>query len=210
MPKVIVGVPCLEEVSVKFFQSFFDATLVDEGTKVMLKIVSGKNVVNARNDIVHEVLANDADYLFFMDSDMAFPQGTLQRLLDHDKDIVGGVYCKKYEPYACTIGYVRDGKLYSADKFPPGLDEVSSMGTGCLLIHSKVFKDMPFPWFEYKVASDMGLDYKDQHFMTEDVVFCLKAGKMGYKLYCDFSIKCTHVGRSLVTPEGIDQVRVTS
>jgi len=208
--KVIVGLPCLEEVSIKFFQSFFDATLTDEYVKVMLKIVSGKNVVNARNEIVQEALSSNVDYLFFMDSDMQFPQGALQRLLDHQKDIVGGLYCKKYEPFHCVVGRLQSGKIFSVTEFPDGLDEVSTLGTGCILIDTDVFKKMKYPWFEYQVARDMGLDYDDDHFMTEDTVFCIKAGRMDYKIYCDFSIKCGHIGRSTVTPEGKDLVRVRS
>ncbi len=41
---------------------------------------------------------------------------------------------------------------------------------------------------------------EEEGMMTEDVVFCIKAKKSGFKIHCDTSILCGHVGLGSVTP----------
>jgi GT2 family glycosyltransferase len=155
------------------------------------------NTISARNKIVYKALTEKFDYIFFMDSDMEFPSATLDRLLRHKKDIAGGFYLRKkkgYLPNAFKLGFSNGTKLLT--EFVTDFKEVEAIGTGCLLIKTEVFNDIPKPWFEYEVIKDS----PDCHMATEDVVFCRKAKKAGYKIYCDGSIACGHIGGHSVTP----------
>jgi hypothetical protein len=55
----------------------------------------------ARNELVERMLKEhpSAQWLFFADSDMCFPQRTLMRLLQWKKPIVGGLYFLKAAPF---------------------------------------------------------------------------------------------------------------
>jgi hypothetical protein len=93
-----------------------------------------------RNTIAQGSLT--ADYLLFIDSDMEFPVWGLERLLSHDKDIVGGLYYKKGEPH-CPLVYEKTKMDYECIQNPPTeLFECDGLGTGFLLIKQKVLKDL--------------------------------------------------------------------
>jgi len=72
---------------------------------------------------------------------------------------------------------------------------VEAIGTGCLLIKRHVFEKVKVPWFEYQWNGD-----PDGKMITEDLVFCEKAKKLGFKIYCDGTIKCGHVGSMIIWP----------
>ena len=110
------------------------------------------------------MLATDASWLLFLDSDVEFPADTLDRLLEvadpEDRPIVTGVYMR--------IG--RDGEaspcLFRSALFEGGVQmvpyvplpddeiiEVDGCGAGMLLIHRSLLEEMlvkygyPTPWF---------------------------------------------------------------
>ena len=192
MPKVLVGVPSMDTVVLPFHNSFNNALKCD--AEIGIQRVIGMNVVSARNKIVSKGLEG-YDYIFFMDSDMAFPPETLGNLLYHDVDIVGGFYRRKkggYLPNAFKLGFYEDGQLMT--EVVTDFKEVEAIGTGCLLVKTDVFRSMDSPWFEYTCSDDKG------HMHTEDIVFCRKAKEKGYKIYCDGNINCGHVGMFIVWP----------
>lgn len=204
--KILIGVPSGDTIVLPFWLSFPGA-VENVWAKWKLYSVRGMNTVSARNKIVHKALEEEWDYVFFMDSDMEFPPGTLDRLLSHNKDIVGGFYVRKkkgYLPNAFKLGFAQGDKLMT--EFVTDFREVEAIGTGCLLIKTDVFRKLPKPWFEYEPT-----DSPDGHMSTEDIVFCKRAKNLGYQIYCDGSVACGHVGNFVVTPvviNGIQQVRI--
>ena len=53
-------------------------------------------VSRARNSAAAAALHYKCDYLLFIDADVAFDASDVFKLIDHDKDVVSGVYPKKY------------------------------------------------------------------------------------------------------------------
>lgn len=204
MTKVLIGLPMEDSVKAEFFTSFFAAVnlLPQEGTFV-LNISKWRNIVKTRNDMVKEAIKGYS-HLFFMDSDMMFPENTLSRLLRHDLDIVGGLYTVKLPPYNTTI-FRNNGKLWQSynPSVGEGLIEVEGIGTGCLLIKTDVLKKMDWPYFWYAESPD-----EKENMMTEDVYFCIEAKKKGYRIHCDTSVHCGHVGNGMVTIEEKDDLKV--
>ena len=65
---------------------------------------------DARNTFIETALENDCDYVFFMDTDMTFPKGTLALMIRHmanikeDKPpILGGLYCNRGSDFRCHV-----------------------------------------------------------------------------------------------------------
>ena len=204
--RVLIGVPSGDGVVLPFWHSFSRAIKVS-WVETEVFSVRGMNVVSARNKIVYRAIENGFDYVFFMDSDMEFPPETLDRLLKRNKDIVGGFYVRKkkgYLPNAFKLGFNENGKVLT--EFVEDFREVEAIGTGCLLVKTSVFEKIGKPWFYYEVT-----DAPDCHMATEDMIFCRNAKKEGYKIFCDGTITCGHVGSFVVTPyivDGIQQVRI--
>lgn len=201
--KVLIGLPCEDTVIAPLFESFWDAIELhpEEGRTPDLGMITYRNAVAARNDLVKKLLEGDFTHLFFMDSDMKFPAASLGRLLQHDKDIVGGFYVRKRSGFlANAFVDIEKGRTV---KWCDKLEKVDALGTGCMLIKRKVFETMAAPWFEYKPYPEDSTQVQ-----TEDVVFCDKARALGFEIWCDGTIKCGHVGMFIVTPKENGQVGI--
>lgn len=139
------------------------------------------------------------DYLLFVDSDIEFPAWGLERLISHNKDIVGGMYFKKAAPHFPLV-YEFNKKTWSHSciKNPPTeLCEVDGMGTGFMLIKKEVLVKL----FEKKWVAKNGFPFNfmqkpDGNDIGEDLAFCVRAKKAGYKIWCDPSIPLYHIGES--------------
>ena len=196
MNKVLIGVPSGSSVPIAFMSSYTKAIKMEGDDDYLFYNHRGTNTVTARNQCVYEMLIKDYTHLFFMDSDMVFPDGTLERLLAHDVDIVGGFYVRKrsgFLPNAFQLGERPNGKYIT--EWVTEYKEVEGIGTGCLLIKREVFKKIKCPWFEYKWNGE-----PNGKMVTEDLVFCDKAKESGFKVYCDGTIHCGHVGSMVIWP----------
>ena len=90
MVKVCIGVPHVGDLPGYFFDTVL-ALSVPPGSFVTR--AQNKPVDVARNMIVQAALADpDTTHLFFMDADMTFHPDTLLRLVERDKDVIGGTY----------------------------------------------------------------------------------------------------------------------
>jgi len=61
-----------------------------------------------------------------------------------------------------------------------------SLGSAALMIHRRVIEAVPYPWFRfyYKQSGEIML--------TEDHYFCWKAAMLGYEIYADMNLQCSH------------------
>lgn len=196
--KVLIAIPLVQNVSAEFFKSFYPAQLLlpEEG-ETFCEVCKWGNTVNNRNDLVKSFLETKYSHLFFMDSDMSFPEATLSRLLQHDKDVIGGFYVTKIPPFhsTCFIGNYGDTTwLPYTPKIGECLKQVTAIATGCMLIKRKVLEPLKWPWFYYKPEPFQ------EKFATEDVAFCLDATDKGFEIWCDFTVRCGHNGNMVVTP----------
>lgn len=144
-------------------------------------------VHDARNKIVSEALRIGATHLMFIDADIVFPADGVNRLVEQDKDIIGGLYYRRQPPHLPTICQ-RDGeKLIIPKDFPKDeVFEVFGMATGFLLVKTSVFKKLEPPYFYF--GNFHGRP------MGEDIYFCRKARDKGFKIWCDPRIPLSHIG----------------
>jgi len=160
-----------------------------------IKLHMPKNIFpldNARNKCVKEFLESDCDYLFWVDDDVFCPPETMNRLINHDKDIVGAtVFAMKYEgqeafPYPVTLRYNKEKKYVVY--YGKGLERVDATGGACLLFKRKVYehKELETPYqFQYHKDGTLSL--------TCDFDVMQKVQKAGFELWIDFDLVCSHI-----------------
>jgi hypothetical protein len=110
------------------------------------------------------------------------------KLISHKKPVVGTVVHRRYKPfdallYRGSIGkyhHVPDEEIYSGD-----LIEVDATGTGCIFYDMRVFRDVRYPWFKTRRQ-------KNGKPIGEDIGFCSKLKRAGYKIFVDTSIQIGH------------------
>lgn len=134
-----------------------------------------------RERIAERALEMEATHLFFVDSDMKFTSNVLSKLLAHDKDIVGALYYRRYEPKTPVFN-VRYETL------PNRIFVQNTLAAGCMLIKMEVFKKLPKPWFF------LGTETLP---LGEDVYFCRKAREHGVQMWCDPTLVVGHVGEKV-------------
>jgi len=177
---VLIGVPHLGIVDFDFAFSLRNLK-APEGSKMAIFGQKRTIIHQARNIIVNALLESDYEWLLFIDSDQVFEPDLLLKLLETKKDFVGTQIFKRVKPYSPCISRV-DNKGNLISIMVNELSEVDSIGMGATLIHRKVFEKIKKPQFEF--IGEKG----------EDIVFCEKAKKEGFKIWCDPNIEISHIG----------------
>lgn len=187
----------------------------------------------ARNDLTKKFLDSDCTHILFVDSDIVFSYEQVNKILNHEEDIVGGFYVKKQEgpvsPVCNTLPQIGNPRT-------DGLVQVKYMGTGFLRVSRKVFevmiqemsKDLEYvddrdgktikhDFWRMGVAKDCETGVK--RWLSEDWQFCQFAIECGFDIWADASILLNHSGmaiyplqsqiRELYSPEQLKRMNIT-
>lgn len=199
MKKVLIAVPCMNQVPAEFADSLARLTsygLKDHLIGQIFKI--GSLIYTSRDDIAREAITSEADYVMWFDSDMVFPPDTLKRLMVHmenpDVDIVTGLYFRRVQPFTPVLfdhlKKIEDGVEWSEFTDIKGeLFEVGGCGFGCVLMTSDIFM---------AVQNKFGAMFTPMPGAGEDIAFCIRARELGYRIWCDPTIPLGHVGYNVV------------
>ena len=189
---VTIGVPSLEQGPMKFAMAFgammFYTGKHAPGIQIIIANKIQQPTDKSRREIADIVESHKTDLLFSLDSDMVFPPDTLIRLIDEDKDIIGGNYARRDKLLESTaIGL--DGQRLSPKEM--GVVAVKGIGMGIVLIKRKVFERLDKPYFLF--THDPNKTPPD---LSEDFYFCNKARQAGFTVYCHGSLsrELVHTG----------------
>ena len=192
---VAICVPSGDLVHADFTMALAGMLRSTPGT-IKLAYVTGRSsiVAHARNMCVKSALELGAKHILFLDSDITFPNNTLNRLLHWGKDIVGAVYRRRSEPFE-----VMGVPLVHETRYAEGsLPEMAIIPTGCMLIRREVFEALPKPYFRFET------DEANDRIVGEDVLFCNMARQRGFHVYADVSLSMAvgHIGQTTHRIEG--------
>ena len=179
------------------------AALIAAGFEVEIGLLTGDcHIDDARNRLVRDFLASDCADLVFIDADMGWVDDDLIRLLNHDRDLVGGTYPLKQgvEDFPCRLV---PGEIWSdAD----GLIEVQGIPTGFMRIRRRVLERLAKDAKQYRfVGSDdtamcpliFEREVADGKRVSGDYVFCRKWRATGGRVYVDPDCFLEHAGEKI-------------
>lgn len=146
----------------------------------------------ARNAIVEAAQQYDCDRILMLDDDMVIDWDQrgheaydfLRILIAHDKDICGVRYYQRGQECQPVLMRRLNEKGYRFlhdDEILNGLQEVDVAGGGCLLIKTRIFDRIPFPYFN------------PEHQYGTDVQLCRQAQAKGFTVWADTSIELGHL-----------------
>lgn len=188
--RVLVAIPTAKNIEVDTFKSIYDQ-IVSDNIEVDFQYFYGYRIDQIRNLIADWAIRGNYDYLFSVDSDVTFDKNVLQKFIDHDVDIVSGVYRQRKSEQILEIYSMEGGNMDWADLRDKELVEIGACGFGCVLVKREVFEGVGQPAFEYHVA----LDHKNT--ISEDWDFCAKARAKNFKVWADTDVVCGHIGSTV-------------
>lgn len=187
-PRIAIGMPSHDEIKAEtaFSLAMLAGRLGWRHIPIFPCNARNSNAAAGRNRCVEEAQKAEADYLFFMDSDMVVPPEAVEILLSRQKDIVGALYRRRGPPYDLMGVTLKPGAVEVAG----GVYEMAAIPTGCMLIDMKVFAALEKPYFRHRVRA--GEEVED----TEDYVFCDMARAAGFAVWADIDLSAhvDHIG----------------
>lgn len=198
---VLIGIPSNGDWKADFGMSLaglvaYSATPLHDGGRIeQLRLWNAKGSIlpRGRTTLVKQALEMDASHILFLDSDMVFPAQTLHRLIRAGKAVIGCNCPTKMLPSSPTARM--KGATLAGDPLfscPDDVDikRVWRVGTGVMLIQTRVFRTIPQPWFPIEWVEEL------QDYRGEDWAFCEKLDEAGIPIYVDMGLSRVigHVG----------------
>lgn len=216
-PKILVGCPVSdyhEYCTDEFIESIktlsypnYDILLVDNSKddrfynsiKDKVPTIRGNyfpsihdRLIYNRNLLRQKALDGGYEYFLNIDQDVVPPRDVIERMLNHNKDVITGLYFNPWERggekrllatiWICSRNDPKKLVPVKQDIVAGNnLIRIDSCGSGCLIIHRNVLEKIRF---RYDLSEGEGVD---------DFFFCRDAKKEGFDIYADTSIKCKHL-----------------
>jgi hypothetical protein len=173
---------------------------------------STDGLADGRNKVVRAFLdEHQADWLFWLDTDMGFQADTLERLMaaadpierpivgalaftqrEEESDGMGGWRCRA-TPTVFDWAKLDDGQMGFAVRwnYPHEmLTRCAGTGSACILIHRSVFERVEEKygrsWYDRVPNVSMG------QVISEDLSFCLRAGTLSIPVHVHTGVKTSH------------------
>jgi len=189
MAKILLGIACNRQIKTQTLESIFgivNKSPHDLGLNIATR---GFTISENRNVLAAQAVRDKYDYLLFIDDDMNFEPDLLDKLLAHQKDIVGVAYHPRFKVDKGTVQRLDKTHIITLKgKESKELFECKAVGTGIMLIKTDIFLKIPQPWFKMKTHK-CGLTLQG-----EDWYFCYQARKAGFSVWCDPQREVGHIG----------------
>ena len=196
--KILVAIPCQEMINTQFVSSLFGLQK-PPGSKVVF--TQSSILPQSRDTLANIAIQGGYSHILFIDSDMTFPGNALHTLFKHDVDICTGLcFARKGDHNPCIykdINYQNPSKtgnnenITVEDNIDREFFEIKACGMAFCLIKTSVLLDI-------RNKNDGEL-FRYIDTFGEDLSFCIRAIKAGYKIYCDTTIPIGHVGEYVFT-----------
>lgn len=178
-------------------------------------------IPQGRNQVVRNFLRSEAEWLFWIDADMAFRPTIVDELVAsaeaHDAKILGalafaykidnvdmdyGVPEPRLEPTIYGLAADQTGFIAMADYPDNTVVQCAATGSAAILIHRQVFEDIKAEHGEVWYAQiPWPLPDEPDNMCAEDISFCIRATRLGHLVHIDTGIKTRHAKTTYLSHE---------
>jgi hypothetical protein len=207
--RVHICMPCYGgQLTESTFMSFikWGNTCRQLGIDWTVETMTNESLISrARNTLTAKFLNTEGStHLMFIDADIGWEPWHLLALLNHDKDVIGGLYPMKSLPVKWCV----NGIPGANENDPSGLVEVTKTGTGFLLMKRHVFEKLNQHPAVKPFTNDIGLDpalnvhmktyfdtaVREGRYYSEDWTFCENWRDLGNQIFVDKRVLLKHTG----------------
>jgi hypothetical protein len=204
-----------------FVQTVFECKKAGIHVKVSQSMVPGLHYARNQvllqqpvtQDVAHETLpfqGEEYDHMIWIDSDIRFTSKDVFNLLDDaerlDADAISGLYkqaenewvagwhgkdfeeveSNNHDKYFRRLRFISDQDLEGLDK----PFEIDFCGFGFVVVRKGVMESIGYPWFR---STYLVVNSGKTHMQAgEDLLWCIMARHLGYKILCDPAIRVGH------------------
>jgi len=176
----------------------------NEGKFSRVGLISSKGTVlpALREDIIRDFEASGLEWCLWVDSDISFSVGDFNKLWEAKDKLPNSLICGTYfifwgpehalsKPVPAAYITHKDGS-FGPIKFLPKDDavKIEAGGFGFVLMHKSIAQKMRNAYGNscFEITRRSNGDY-----ISEDVGFFLKAGKLGIPIYAHTGVRCAHI-----------------
>lgn len=165
MARIFIATPCYGGLTHALYMTSMlnlQRVFAETGHEAMVSVLVNESLITrGRNSLANQFMKTDADYLFFIDSDIQFFAEQVPAMIEADKDVICGIYPKKEINWQQVAKGVENGEEVNNLKYYTGswvlnlVDYVNSVtvpvgepleiwagGTGFMLIKRSVMEEM--------------------------------------------------------------------
>lgn len=188
--KICLGIPHVGTVRIETAISMVDIiTQTTPYHDVYLAQREGAYIEQNRTRLIQMAIEQSCDKLFFLDSDILVEGNVINKLLAHNKPIIGAAYNMRSFPLYSNVKFTDEqGKFIAVPEIPKELFQCAGVPTGAMLIDIPTVQKLPHPWF------DLINDENGNLVIGEDIYFCQKLIQQGEEIWCDPTIQIKHIG----------------
>lgn len=193
--KLLIGIPSIDYQHTEFVKSLTGLVmkLKDDGINFDVDIEAGTLVYLARNRITCKAINEGYSHVLWLDADMVFTPDILDDLQFSGKPFVTGIAHSRRPGYqSCLFSDLDINHLTRFEEYPKDTFEVQGCGFACVLIETSILEAVQ------KESYGAFLPMREY---GEDLAFCVRARKLGYKIYAEPGVRLGHVGHIVVYPE---------
>jgi hypothetical protein len=185
--RLCVGTPVHSEVSIHYTQCLLEIQkeFMKKGNNVSFLMHKSSLITQGRNLTVASFLETNADYLLFLDSDIAIGTHVIEKMINADKDVICVPYPLKSIQWSKLKEKFEKGMIKTMDDMETGgctypvripdttdinmtngVIEITHAPAGCLLIKRSVFDELikTYPDRKIKQKSVINGQYEEKQF----------------------------------------------
>lgn len=206
--KLFIATPAYDgKVWTQYAISLSETILLLAGNQIQTQIhipTGGSLLVAERNRIIVEFMKSDCTHLLCIDSDLGWPAQAVLAMIQHDVDIVAGLYPARGEKaFLFRAKTNEDESIVRNEKNLLGMLYIPA---GFMLIKKPVFQKMielmPHLYYEPKAESlkhmsgwlFFNTEVWEGEFWGEDYAFCRNVRNAGFDIWVDPLIEFDHAG----------------
>ena len=194
--KLLIAVPSMDYMHTEFVKSLLALVnrLKNEQVQHEVRIESGTLVYRARDKLARYAMNNKFTHVLWLDSDMVFTDSIVEDLQFCGKPFVTGIAHGRRSPYQSCLfkSYWPEVTLWNQKDYPTNTFEVAACGFAAVLIEVEALRVV---MIKYNTC------FTPTEYFGEDVAFCDRARKMGYKVWAEPSVRLGHIAHIAIYPE---------
>lgn len=196
--KVLIGVTTGEYARRADFYDYYN--LLNKPSETLALFNHDRSPAKGRNMLIDVAKDQHCTHILFIDDDMAYKPEALNQLLEHDVDIVSGVYVSRAYPHAPIIYDIADESGAAFPMYLMGneqrLKPIVAAGLGFVLIKMNVFKRLEKPYIR--------LGELNPEEWCDDIGFFKRVREAGIRSYVDMKCCIGHMGTMIIWPNEKD------